>query len=419
MAEQGSDGLPGPRRELPRPPRRVPSWAAEHDGGPSRATGPQTAIQPRPRMPVARRDGAAPGGPPKLRIRFLVPLIVFVLVLGAGAGWLVRAQSLSLDAGEVLDTVGPSLVQVLATTCDGTGQATGVLLPDGIVLTAASAIRKPVSVGLLTRDGKVRRADVLGVNPNGIAVLRMAGRRDKPTATLAPELPDPSADRALVSYQLSGEQAVAQAGTADEPRKLTEIVDGGALGAPLLDNRGRVIGLVTGDTVATGKVIGLEELRGFAGPDPALVPEPIGTCQARGPQSPVEPDLAVANTPLAGEVQRTLAEYLDTLNQHDFAAMQATYSDRVERLNTPGGDAKKHGTSYAFGAVITAVTATGGGSDADARMTFTVLFSPTSAGANGKTCGQLEILYHLVREQQRLRIDGAKTLANRPGCDTD
>jgi hypothetical protein len=411
MAEQG-------RRELPRPPRRIPSWAVEHDDARA-ASGPRTTIEPRRPSPSGvRYDG--PGElPPKFRLRFVWPLVAFVLVLGAAAGWLVRADRLSLDADEVMAKAGPAVVQVVATTCEGTGQATGVLLPGGVVLTAASAIRKPISAALVTQDGKVRGVEVRGVNANGIAVLRMAGPADQPTATLAPESPEPAAERGLVGYGLDGEQVALPIGTARQPRDLSKI-DASMLGAPLVDKHGRVIGLLTGDTMAGSKIIGLGDLNAFAGGLPPLTQEPIGACRrARGPQSPVEPELAVANTPLAGEVRQALAEYLQTLNSHDFAAMQATYSNRMRARSDPAEDAKKHGTSYAFRPVIESVTAAGADNDADALLSFTVLFSPDSAGANGYNCGRLKIRYHLVREQQRLRIDNAVAQENKPGCDTD
>src|SRR5882757_5603681 len=233
------------RRELPRPPRRIPSWASADE-----TSGPRTTIQPRANPSTGP---TAPNGPPygpngspvptRLRFRFLIPLVVFVLVVGAGAGWLVREQSLSLDTDEILQTSGRTVVRVLATTCGGSGQAAGVLLGNGIVLTAASAIRQPVSVGFLTSDGRVRRANVLGVNTDGIAVLRMIGRLDNPTATLAPKLPDQQADRAIIGYDAGGDQFAQQAGTTEKPRKLTEILGGGSLGAPMFDPRGRMIGL--------------------------------------------------------------------------------------------------------------------------------------------------------------------------------
>ena len=42
------------------------------------------------------------------------------------------------------------MVRVLATTCAGTGEATGVLIDDGRILTAASAIKQPLSIAIVT-----------------------------------------------------------------------------------------------------------------------------------------------------------------------------------------------------------------------------------------------------------------------------
>lgn len=433
MGEQG--------RELPRPPRRVPSWAVENDEGRA-PSGPGTTIEPRRRVADDGRGAGGigagsgsggwsggPGGrgrgpgesplPPRFRPRFVLPLVVFVLVLGAAAGWLVRAYSLSLDADDVQQAVGPAVVRVLATTCDGTGQASGVMLPGGTVLTARSAILSPVSVAILTQDGRVRRAEVRGSTSDGVALLTVAGPANLPAAQFAGELPNESADRALVGYDLSGEQVVVQAGPAKQPATLTGLVDEGALGAPLTDRDGGVIGLFAGLTVASGKYVGLDALRTAIRPDAVLTPEPGKVCSSRGPLAPVEPALAVANTPLAGEVSTSLAEYLDTLNKHDFVAMQDTYSARLRARSSAEIDERKHGTSFAFGAVVESVTAVGASNNANAVVAFTVLFSPTSTQANGARCAQLRIRYQLVREQQKLRIDTAETLLNKSGCDTD
>jgi hypothetical protein len=340
-----------------------------------------------------------------------------VLVVGAGAGWLIRAESLSLDTEKVLRASGPTVVRVLATTCNGTGQASGLLLAGGRVLTTASAVRQPVSLGVLTADGRVRRANVLGTNASGIAVLQLLSRLDNATATFAPKLPDAKADRAIIGYAQAGDQSIQQAGTAKQPRALRDILDPGSLGAPMFDRSGQVIGLVAGETVALSNVIGLDDLRQYAGPGAPISPEPFGTCPARGPQAPVKPDLSVANTPLAGEVQQLLGSYLDALNRHDFLAMHATYSERLAATDTEQDFAQKHGTSYAFGANITDVAAAGTG--ASARMTFTVLYSAKNAGSKGQNCARLDLRYRLVREQDKLRIDQAASMASDQSCDTD
>ena len=400
MAEDG-------RRELPRPPRRLPSGV----------TAQVTSIQAPTPTPASSDE---PPLPSRLRWRFLIPLILFALVLGAGAGWLIREDSLGLDPAEVLELTGPSVVRVLATTCEGTGEATGVLLPDGLVLTAASAIKQPMSVAFLTADGRVRRANVLGSSADGVAVLRMLGRLDDRAATLAQEEPAPRAELAVLGFIATGRQAIQPVGTTKEPRPLPTVLNPTKLGSPVLDKSGQVVGLVTGDTVPTAKIVPLSELRRYSGAGAeGITPEPGGSCQrARGPENPMTPDLMVANTALAGESLAVLKSYLTSMNKHDFRGIRAFYSERLASNMTEQQDLERHETSFMFGARIIEVTRYGT-SGANVRMTFTVLFSPNSNGAAGQTCNRLDNRYRLVREDGRLRADTSRQVSNPQSCDTD
>jgi len=351
----------------------------------------------------------------------IIPLVVIVLVAGVGAGWALRSQSQdsqSLDTATVLKASGPTVVRVLGTTCAGTGEATGVLFDNGRLLTAASAIRQPVSVAMVTADGRIRRAAVVGTSDDGVAVLQLAGRFDSSTATPAPSPPAASAERAIIAYDQSGKQSIQKAGTTREPRALAEFLDPASLGAPVLNRNGQVTGLVTGNTVASGKVIGLDEVRRYAGSEPGVTAEPAGACLSRGPRTAVQPSLGVAAGPLASEVQRLFTSYFKALNQHDFLAMQDTYTKEFASTSTLADFTRAHGTSYAFGAVITEVGGTGE-QTATARMSFAVLFSPKSTGAKGASCSRLDLRYRLVREQGRLRIDSATSVASNQSCDTD
>ena len=405
------------RRELPKPPRRIPSWATVDD---EVTAGSRTTIQPRSAPVPSQPSKRPPRGPGMLAI---IPLVVIVLVAGVGAGWALRAQSqnpgdLGLDTGAVLKASGPSVVRVLGTTCAGTGEATGVLFDNGRLLTAASAIRQPVSVAMVTADGRIRRATVIGTSADGVAVLQVASRLDGSTATLAPSSPDVRAERAIIAYDQTGKQSIQQAGTTREPRALAEFLDPASLGAPVLNRYGQITGLVAGNTVASGKVIGLDEVRRYAGSEPGVTAEPTGACLSRGPRTAVRPSLSVAASSLASEVQRLFTSYLKALNQHDFLAMQDTYTKEFASTTTLADFTRAHGTSYAFGAVITEVGGTGE-QTATGRMSFAVLFSPKSTGAKGASCSRLDLRYHLVREQGRLRIDSATSVASNQSCDTD
>ncbi|MEV8378138.1 trypsin-like peptidase domain-containing protein [Kribbella sp. NPDC056861] len=392
------------RRELPRPPRRIPAGVLA----------PLTSIEAPPRRPAVTPE---PPLPPKFRPRFLVPLVVFVLVLGAGAGWLIRQDSLTMDTAEVQKLTGPSVVRILATTCEGTGIASGVLLDNGLVLTAASAIKQPMSVALTTTTGEVRRANVLGSSPDGVAVLRMIGQLTNPKAQLAPKNPPGAAEQAVIAFIANGLQTIQPLGSAKDPKPLSSVLNATKLGGPVLDTKGRVAGLVTGDTVATAKIVPLGNLRQYSGPQlSGITPEPGGSCgRSRGPQVPIVPELTVANTPLAGEVQKLLGDYLTTTNKHDFAAIRELYSAHLAKNLPEATDREHHQTSYLFGARITEVTETG--EFVNARMTFTVLFSPNSLGADGKTCNRLDNRYRLVRQNGKLVVDTATAVLAPLSCD--
>jgi trypsin-like peptidase len=394
------------RQALPRPPRRVPVGA-----------GVLTQMQ----TPAPRTPRRGPRSPWKFG-RFLAGLLVVLLILGAGAsaGWVIRAQSLKIDTAKVLDLAGPGVVRVLATTCAGNGEASGVVIGDGLVLTAASAMRQSLSMAIVTPDGRIRRANLLGTSADGVAVLRMIGRLDEDPVPLAPTDPDRKAERAHIGYTAAGRQAIQKVGTTDRPRPLTEIMNTAKLGGPVVDKSGQVVGLVVGETAATASIVPVGRLREYVVPNaPALTPEPGGTCElSRGPQTPVVPELLVSKTELALEVQKLLGAYLTLMNRHDFGGLRTDYySRRLVGALSEKRDRDSHQTTYFFGARITEVTTNAQG--VNARMMFTVLFSPNASGAKGQTCNRLDVRYRLVRERHRLKVDQGSSVNLAQSCDTD
>lgn len=395
---------PDGRPTRPRPPRRIPAAAT--------GANQRTSIEPRHGPRSEPQAPEAPSPPPTLRRRrfgLLVLVLVLLAVTAAGAGWMVREEQRELDPAKVLRLNSPAVVRVLATTCGGTGQATGVRLGDDLVLTAASAIRGPVSVAVETTTGQVRRAVVLGVNAaDGIAVLRVVGALQGGIAAPAPEEPGSSSERAILGYTADGSQTLQSAGPSKARKPLTQIIGEGSLGAPLLDNQGRVVGLVTGDTVAGGKVVPLERVRSYLG-RPPISNEPRGRCdEARGPQTPQTPVLTTARTPLAGEVTDLLTSFLNRLNQHDLRGVRALHTADFRARVPLDGHIAQYRTSYVFGARIGQVVTDG--PLVRAEMSYTILHwtdGPigVQTGA-GVTCSCWQLSYVLVRVDGKLRIFG-------------
>jgi hypothetical protein len=397
------------RQALPRPPRRIPAGAA-----------PLTQLEPaRSAGPDGRRRNG-PDGPrrtPWLFGRFLAGFLVLLVVIavGAGAGWFLRRQSLRIDTAAVLKSAGPAVVRVLATTCAGSGEATGVLIDNGRVLTTASAVDQPRSIVVVAPDGHIRRANLLGTSADGVAVLQSIGFDGEPLH-LAPEQ-DPKAERALIGYTNAGRQVVNAVGSAADPVPTSSFMNAAKLGSPVLDKNSGIVGLVTGDDVHAADVVPLTALRGYAAPAPTgLTVAAAGTCaRSKGSQNPIAPALQVANTPQAVEVQQLFANYFTLENRQDYTALQALYSKRYAATTTVARDQRSHETSYFFNPRITDLAP-----DASwVRIAYNVLFSPTATGAAGRNCDRLDIRFQLVRTDGKLLIDRVSSMRPKVSCDTD
>lgn len=391
------------RSGLPRPPRRIPPNAGSLTQleVPSRLTAPQ----PPPRRPW-------------IFGRILAGFVVLLVIIaaGAGAGWFVHERRLAIKTDDVLKSAGPAVVRVLATTCGSTGEASGVLIDNGRVLTAASAVANPRSIVIVTEDGRIRRANLLGTSSDGVAVLQSIGLDGTPMHLAAAD-PDPKAQRALIGYTAAGKQTINQVGSADDPRALSEVMNTAKLGGPVVDKSGSLIGLVTGATVQASAIVPLENLRGYVAVAPAgLTVATAGDCpHSRGPQIAVQPALQVAGTPLNVEVQRLLGNYVTLENQQDFPRLQSLYSARYAKGMTEDRDRTNHQTTYFFSPKLTDVAPDG----AYARMSYNVLFAPTAKGAGGQNCNRLDVRFQLVRVDGKLLIDRTVPMATPVSCDTD
>ncbi|MGZ0152471.1 trypsin-like peptidase domain-containing protein [Kribbella sp. WER1] len=387
---------------LPRPPRRVPAGAGSLTQleAPSRPGGPQPPVRG-----------------PWIFGRFLAGLIVLLVIVaaGAGGGWYLRQRSVRIDTDAVLKSAGPAVVRVLATTCAGTGEASGVLVDNGRVLTAASAVDQAMSIVVLAPDGRIRRANLLGTSADGVAVLQSIGFDDTPLRLPAAG-PERKAERALIGYTAAGKQVINPIGSEADPAALSQFMNAAKLGGPVVDRSGELIGLVTGATVQAAAVVPLAELRQYVAPTPSGVTvATAGSCpDAHGPQNAIAPELQVAKTPLAKEVQAMLGDYLTLQNRHAFDQVQGLYSPQLAKTLTPARDRQSRGTAYFFNPRITALAPDG----SYARMAYDVLFSPTADGAAGGTCNRLDNRFELIRAGGKLLINRSVKASEPVACET-
>lgn len=388
---------------LPRPPRRVPKGA-----DPLR---PATVIQGRtPRKPPRQVVRRAP------RAWYLIPLVLAVAAAGAGVGWFLRAEESILDTDAAQRAVGSGVVTVLATACAGKGRATGFLIGDNEVITAAGAIFGPVSVVVVTADGQVRSAKVRGVGTDGVALLRIPGPAiDGQPPQRAAKAPTVGTELALIGNGNefigtddvgSGTVKVSVAGA----NQLSGSVNEALLGSPLVNVDGQVAGVLTGPSVYLPPA-GIEPYLGAA---PPISSTPGGICpEAWGPRDLVTPAFDGTPSQLSGAVMQTFERYIRAVNAHQFEAVRETYTgDQLARTSLESVQ-KQHRTTYLFGPRVSDVTPIGTGG-ARARMRFTTIHHTDGPAAN-MTCARWNIVYQLNRSGGVLKISG---LTQEPGEET-
>lgn len=391
-------GDDGPR-DLPRPPRRVPAGA---DSGTAMRA--RTVIEARPGRPQRPRP---PVRPP--RAWYLLPLLIAVILAGAGTGWLIRERAAAFDLEQIVDEAGPAVVRVHATSCSGTGLATGLLVDDDLVLTVASALRGPVSVAVETADGRVRPGQVDGVDAAGVAVVRLLGEPlGISPVPLADVTPVDGLDVPVLGYidnrQDADLHAITRAAGADDLSGVSGLLPASAAGSAVLDRQGRAIGLITQPTQTATRAVGLDVLREFVGRSRKIsVERAVPGCTAKGAQTAVVPDLDGPSGPLAEQAQTALGEFLTAINRHDpQAVLDASAGRLAKRL--PSKLEAQYRMEYNFGAVIRSVRQDGDG--AQAEMTFTTLQAMKAAPLNHK-CLRYDILYELDRVNGKLRVEWA------------
>ena len=159
-------------------------------------------------------------------------------------------------AGAVRQRTAPTVLRV---DPSGTTGGSGVVVrDDGIVLTSAALVVAGAAPVVRLPDGRTPRADVVGVDATiGLAVLDLAGGGYTPSILATGDgLVEGESVSALASAETSGVTAadgtigdaqrfVGPTGTALDGVEIEGDADPSALGGPVTDERGAVLGLTT------------------------------------------------------------------------------------------------------------------------------------------------------------------------------
>jgi serine protease Do len=158
------------------------------------------------------------------------------------------------------------VLRIMATTCAGTGQGTGFLLPSGMIATVAHVVSGSVAVAVATPDGTTS-ATLVGFDPGqDLALLRPNVKVTGHAFVFAADQPRIGSQVAALGYPydqaltltagtVSGldREAVVDGVTRDNLVQTDAPINPGNSGGPLVTPTGAVVGLVDAkDTDASG-----------------------------------------------------------------------------------------------------------------------------------------------------------------------
>ncbi len=176
------------------------------------------------------------------------------------------------------------VVKISVTACGDRSSATGVVIGEGLIITAAHAVG---DAGLVRIDGpSIVTGEILGVFADGrdLALIEVdTGTIAAPTLAPAPDLGDPIT---VVGYPAGGARTTTVGPRVNAPDLAAQLFRGelvgldadigvGFSGGPALDADGNLIGIVVGAETATG--MGIVSVLGE--PIDSDTPLLDGTCQ--------------------------------------------------------------------------------------------------------------------------------------------
>jgi S1-C subfamily serine protease len=180
---------------------------------------------------------------------------------------LVQLDDLELPevaATSVLRRAQQITVRIRALGCDQLGLGSGFVLPGNVVVTNRHVVAAPKEVSVNTWDGTSLRAEVSGIAiDSDLAILQLADEVDLPVAELRADPVEPGEPVIVVGYPGGGPATVStgevvsliEGEMLDEPADVIRVdaeIRQGNSGGPLLDEDGKVVGVVFALDVGSG-----------------------------------------------------------------------------------------------------------------------------------------------------------------------
>lgn len=310
------------------------------------------------------------------------------------------------DFRGVAAAVAPSVVRVLASTCQGTGIGSAFWISDTTLVTSLRVVSGAVAAAVVDDTGAPRPATVLASDPAHDVALLEVSEGGGDAIPIASAEPRPGSWVAAVGYPSGRSDLTTTSGQllagAAGPR-LPSKVDAGLAGAPIIDPAGAVVGSLS--AVAgrdQGLIVPVPTLRQAIAAAESSATFAPGSCSTpTGPRSQAQ---IAGNAPAA--LVRALQAYFGGINSAHYRRAYNTLSARYHGAGSSLATISPGWVStYDFNINV---RSTRSGGNFPTWITFDSIFAAGKGPKPELTCAHWSIDYRFVRVGNQLKVNGNK-----------
>jgi hypothetical protein len=314
------------------------------------------------------------------------------------------------DYRKAFDQVKSGVVRVLASSCAGLGVGSGFLIDNRTVLTSLATLAEPAAVAVMIGSKPVA-ASVAAIDPKrGLAVLRLPSPASGHTFQAGSGKLEVGGWSGVAGRPLAGGVAVSSRRVVSTGKTVAgvgglAIVDGGSdpglVGAPAIDQNGRLLGMVLlggGNLLA---VVPAAAVVAASGHPANSHPQP-GSCGK--PLGPKIPTAVAGDAPAA--IKTTLASYFGSINRGAYDTAYDQLGPAARRFSRAQAAAGWR-SSYDFNIRIRAAAG------AEAWVTFDSIFEAGRGPAGTSTCARWSLVYTFVESGGKARLNRVEAKSGR------
>ena len=325
--------------------------------------------------------------------------------------------------------VASGVVRIGNTGCTSGGMGSGALLDDDLVATSAHVVHGHATLQMILGD-QVASGEVVAYVPEAdVAIVRASRPLTGHVFTVVDELPGVGSEVAAVGYPLDGPLSMAGPGIvssygeqaryelgdgevidATDLMRMSVFINPGNSGGPVIDEQGRVVGLVSGQRLRQlndeGEVV-VEDVEGInfattatqvrdalgALEEDALPPQDCDQAPEPAATGPELVTTSLEPTATTESVRNVLFDYFDGINRGDYERAYRQLSDERRTNLSLERFTQEQRTSIVSDVVLIDVAEEG--DELRALATFTSTQAP-EFGPDGLECAYWTLEYRLV-----------------------